>query len=172
MFLAQPLPIIGQVSCFGRQLKKGPRVVPGNFQNIKQQKVMDSFINNNIDSYKRRLILVIGILVGISALAFGGTVKEADKLTAGEAQELILKVKGELNIEDVEAPVLEIDDEGNIISTPLKTIKIYDANNVLLLEAPIQKVDAMKNKHLTKLINASDFLIENHNVKYYRLDLK
>lgn len=132
---------------------------------------MDSFINNNIDSYKRRLILVIGILVGISALAFGGTVKEADKLTAGEAQELILKVKNELNIED-EAPVLEIDDEGNIISAPVKTIKIYDANNVLLLEAPIQKVDAMKNKHLTKLINASDFLIENHNVTYYRLDLK
>jgi len=133
---------------------------------------MDSIINNNIDSYKRRLILVIGVLVGISTIVLAGPVKEADKLTAGEANELILKVKSELNIEEVETPVLEFDDEGNIINTPINTIKIYDKNNVLLLEAPIQKVEEMKNEHLNKLINASDFLIENHNVKYYRLDLK
>ncbi len=133
---------------------------------------MDSFINNNIDSYKRRLILVIGILVGVSAMVFGSPVKEADKLTAGEAQELILKVKSELKIDELEEESFEIDEEGNIISPVVQTIKIYDANNVLLLEAPIQKVEAMNNKYLSKLINASDFLIENHNVKYYRLDLK
>ena len=133
---------------------------------------MDSIINNNIDSYKRRLILVIGVLVGISTMVFAGPVKEADKLTEGEAQELILKVKSDLNIEEVETPVLEFDEDGNILSNPINTIKIYDANNVLLLEAPIQKVEELNNKYLSKLINASDFLIENHNVKYYRIDLK
>ena len=133
---------------------------------------MDSFINNNIDSYKRRLILVIGILVAVSTMVLAGPVEEAEKLTAGEAKELILKVKSELNLEEVETPVIEFDDEGNIISAPIKTIKIYDDNNILLLEAPIQKVEEMKNEYLNKLINASDFLIENHNVKYYRLDLK
>lgn len=132
---------------------------------------MDSFINNNIDSYKRRLILVIGVLVGISTMVLAGPV-EADRLTEGEAQELILKVKGDLNIEEVDTPVLEFDEEGNILNAPVKTIKIYDKNNVLLLEAPIHKLEEMNNKYLSKLINASDFLIENHNVKYYRLDIK
>lgn len=133
---------------------------------------MDSIINNNIDTYKRRLILVIGVLVGISTMVLAGPVKEAEKLTAGEAQELILKVKSDLNIEEVETPVLEFDVDGNIINELVKTIKIYDENNVLLLEAPIKKVEEMNNKYLSKLINASDFLIENHNTKYYRLDLK
>lgn len=133
---------------------------------------MDSFINNNIDTFKRRLILVIGILVGISTLVLASPAKEADRLTEGEAQELILKVKSDLDIEEVNVPDFQFDDEGNIISKPIKTIKIYDENNILLLEAPIHKVEELNNKALSKLINASDFLIENHNIKYYRLDLK
>lgn len=133
---------------------------------------MDSIINNNINLIKRRFILAIGILVGISTMALAAPVKDADKLTKGEAKELILKVKDDLNIEEEETPVLEFDEEGNILSTPVKTIKIYDENNVLLLEAPIKKVEELNNKHLSKLINASDFLIENHNTSYYRLHLK
>ena len=144
----------------------------GNFKILKQQKVMDSILNNNINTLKRRLILMIGILVGISTMVLAAPVEEADRLSADEAQALILKVKNDLNIEEVETPVLEFDEDGNILNTPVTTIKIYDDNNVLLLEAPIHKLEEMSNKHLSKLINASDFLIENHNTRYYRLALK
>ena len=105
-------------------------------------------------------------------MVLAAPVEELDRLSADEAQALILKVKNDLNIEEVETPVLEFDEEGNILNTPVTTIKIYDDNNVLLLEAPIHKVEEMSNKHLSKLINASDFLIENHNTRYYRLALK
>ena len=132
---------------------------------------MDSILNNNINTLKRRVILVIGILAGISTMVLAAPV-EADRLTEDEAKALILKVKSDLNIEEIEMPVLEFDEDGNISDAPVQTIKIYDDNNVLLLEAPIHKLEQMNNKHLSKLINASDFLIENHNTRYYRLDLK
>ncbi len=132
---------------------------------------MNSIINNNINVIKRRFILAIGILVGISTMALATPVKEADRLTKGEANELILQVKDDLNIEE-ETFDFEFDEEGNMLSAPVKTIKIYDENNVLLLEAPIKKVEELNNKHLSRLINASDFLIENHNTAYYRLHLK
>ena len=133
---------------------------------------MNSIINNNINLLKRRFILAIGILVGISTIALAAPVDEADKLTKKEANELILKVKTDLNIEEDATPVFEFDIEGNIVSTPMKTIKIYDENNELLLEAPIEKVEELNNKYLSRLINASDFLVENHNTAYYRLHLK
>lgn len=133
---------------------------------------MNSIINNNINTIKRQFILAIGILVGLSTFALAAPVDEADKLTKKEAKELILQVKDDLNIEEDVTPELEFDEEGNILSSPVKTIKIYDENNVLLLEAPIKKIEELNNEHLSKLIHASDFLIENHNTAYYRLHLK
>lgn len=133
---------------------------------------MNTIINNNISLLKRRFILAIGILVGVSTMVLATPVEEADRLTKGEANELILQVKDDLNIEEEETFDFEFDEEGNMLSSPVKTIKIYDENNVLLLEAPIKKIEELKNKHLSRLINASDFLIENHNTTYYRLHLK
>lgn len=133
---------------------------------------MNSIINNNINAIRRRFILAIGILVGISTIVLATPVKDGEVLTEGEAKELILQVRDDLNLEEEVTPVLEFDEEGNIISAPVKTIKIYDEENVLLLEAPINKIEELNNKHLSKLINASDFLIENHNTVYYRLHLK
>jgi hypothetical protein len=134
---------------------------------------MNSIINNNINTIRRRFILAIGILVGISTMVLATPVKDGEVLTEGEAKELILQVKDDLNLEEeAVTPMLEFDEEGNIISAPVKTIKIYDEENVLLLEAPINKIEELNNKHLSKLINASDFLIENHNTVYYRLHLK
>lgn len=133
---------------------------------------MNTIINNNINSIKRRFILAIGILVGISTMVLAASAEEPDRLTKGEANELILQVKDDLNIDEEETFDFEFDEEGNMLSSPVKTIKIYDENNVLLLEAPIKKVEELNNKHLSRLINASDFLIENHNTTYYRLHLK
>lgn len=133
---------------------------------------MNTIINNNISLLKRRFILAIGILVGASTMVLANPAEEADRLTKGEANELILQVKDDLNIEEEETFDFEFDEEGNMLSSPVKTIKIYDENNVLLLEAPIKKVEELNNKHLSRLINASDFLIENHNTTYYRLHLK
>ncbi len=133
---------------------------------------MNTIINNNISLLTRRFILAIGILVGVSTMVLATPVEESDRLTKGEANELILQVKDDLNIEEEEIFDFEFDEEGNMLSSPVKTIKIYDENNVLLLEAPIKKVEELNNKHLSRLINASDFLIENHNTTYYRLHLK
>ena len=64
------------------------------------------------------------------------------------------------------------DEQGMFEETkPLQVIKVYDSNDELLLEAPIRKLQQSKNKHLRKLLNASDFLTEYDNTKYYRLDL-
>ncbi|GAB5524896.1 MAG: hypothetical protein Roseis2KO_27680 [Roseivirga sp.] len=133
---------------------------------------MNTIINNNIDLLKRRFILAIGILVGVSTMVLATPLEEADRLTKGEANELILQVKDDLNIEEEETFDFEFDEEGNMLNAPVKTIKIYDENNVLLLEAPIKKVEELNNKHLSRLINASDILIEHHNTTYYRLHLK
>ena len=51
---------------------------------------------------------------------------------------------------------------------PIQIIKIYDSNNELLLEVPISKLEQANNKHLKKLLNASDFLIQFSHTKYYR----
>ncbi|NVJ46127.1 MAG: hypothetical protein HWE21_15280 [Cytophagia bacterium] len=131
---------------------------------------MNSLVINNWNSIKRRLILVVGILVAIGATVFAHEVEEA-KLSEKEAHELIGLIKEELEVEKY-TPTYIFDEEGMMEEvSPLSIIKIYDANDVLLLEAPITKLRQYKNKHLRKLLNASDFLTEYGNSKYYRLDI-
>lgn len=133
---------------------------------------MNSIVLNNWSSIKRRLILVIGIMVAISASVFAHTKGEA-KLTKEEAQELVGLIKQELEIEEEYVPSFVFDAEGSMEEvSPLSIIKIYDSNDELLLEAPITKLRQYKNKHLRRLLNASDYLTEYGNTKYYRLDIK
>ncbi|MFY0594364.1 hypothetical protein [Roseivirga sp.] len=132
---------------------------------------MNSIINN-LDSLKRKVVLAIGILVGLSTLVLANPIKEEARLTKEEATELILLIKEELKIDEYEA-VLVFDEEKGVFEEvkPLQIIKVYDSEDELLLEAPIQKLQESKNKHLRKLLNASDFLTEYENTKYYRLDI-
>ena len=133
---------------------------------------MDSFINNNFSALKKRFMLVTAIMVGISSMVFANPVTEEAKLSVEEAKALISQVKADFDLAE-EALALEEDlvfDEMEKVF-PIKTIKIYDKNDVLLLEAPICRIEQMGNKYLRKLINASDFLIEMHKVSYYRLDI-
>lgn len=140
-------------------------------RNNKQQKVMNSIVLNNWNSIKRRLILVVGILVAIGATVFANEIEEEAKLSKDEAHELIGLIKEELEVEKY-TPTFIFDEQGMMEEVaPLSIIKIYDANDVLLLEAPITKLRQYKNKHLRKLLNASDFLTEYGNSKYYRLDI-
>ncbi|WP_141719748.1 hypothetical protein [Roseivirga misakiensis] len=133
---------------------------------------MNSTILNNLDTLKRRVILALGVLVGLSTLVLANPIKDEARLTREEANELILIIKKELKIDDYEA-VLVFDEEEGIFEEvkPLQIIKVYDSEDELLLEAPIQKLQESKNKHLRKLLNASDFLTEYENTKYYRLDI-
>ncbi len=132
---------------------------------------MNSLTLNNLSTLKRRLILAIGILVGISTMVLANSVEEKERLTKEEASELISIIKEELEIGTYEAELV-FDDQGMFEETkPLQIIKVYDSNGELLLEAPIRKLRQAKNKHLRKLLNASDFLTEYDNKKYYRLDL-
>ncbi|WP_305983635.1 hypothetical protein [Roseivirga thermotolerans] len=119
---------------------------------------------------KRRLILVIGIMVAIGATVFAHTREEA-KLTREEAHELIGIIKKELNVEAYEPNLIFLEDGTMEEVEPMRIIKIYDAHDVLLLEAPITKLRQYKNKHLRKLLNASDYLTEYGNTRYYRLDI-
>ncbi len=131
---------------------------------------MNSLVLNDINTIKRRLLLVIFAMVGLSTLVFANTNVEA-KLTRDEATELISLVKEEFTIDAYE-PTLIFDEEGNFEEVnPIQIIKIYDSKNNLLLEAPIVKLEQTKNKHLRKLLNASDFLTQFSNTKYYRLDI-
>lgn len=115
---------------------------------------------------------MIGIMVAIGASVFAHTDDEA-KLTKEEAQELVGLVKQELKIEEDYVPILDIDENGMLDETNLiSIIKIYDSNDELLLEAPITKLRQYKNKHLRRLLNASDYLTEYGNTKYYRLDIR
>lgn len=120
---------------------------------------------------KRKLILVIGIMVAIGVTAFAHeNIKEAE-LTRKEVNKLVGLVKDELKLEDY-TPEIIFDEEGLMEEvSALSIIKIYDANDELLLEAPITKLRQYKNKHLRKLLNASDYLTEYGNTKYYRLDI-
>lgn len=130
---------------------------------------MNSITLNNLSTWKRRFILAIGILVGIGTIALAGRIED-ERLTKKEAQELISIIKEELGI-GIYEPTLVFDEEGIFEELkPLQIIKVYDNNNELLLEAPIRKLQESKNKHLKKLLNASDFLTEYDNIKYYRLD--
>lgn len=141
-------------------------------QNSKfNNKVMNSIALNNLSTLKRRFVLAIGILVGISTMVLANPIEEKARLTREEANELISVIKEELEISTYE-PVLVFDEEGMFEEVqPLQIIKVYDNNDELLLEAPIRKLQQSKNKHLRKLLNASDFLTEYENTKYYRLDL-
>ncbi len=132
---------------------------------------MNSITLNNLSTLKRRLILAIGILVGISTMVLANSVEEKERLTKEEATTLISMIKEELEIGTYEAELV-FDEQGMFEETqPLQIIKVYDSNDELLLEAPIRKLQQAKNKHLRKLLNASDFLTEYDNKKYYRLDL-
>lgn len=132
---------------------------------------MNSIVLNNWSNIKRRLILVLGILVAIGATVFAHEDVDAAKLTKEEAHELIGLIKEELEVETY-TPTFVFDEEGMMEEVePLSLIKIYDSNDVLLLEAPITKLRQYKNKHLRKLLNASDYLTEFGNTKYYRLDI-
>ncbi len=132
---------------------------------------MNSIALNNLSTLKRRFVLVIGILVGISTMVLANPIEEKARLTEKEAKELISVIKEELEIDTYE-PKLVFDEEGMFEEVkPLQIIKVYDSNDELLLEAPIRKLQQSKNKHLRKLLNASDFLTEYDNTKYYRLDI-
>lgn len=132
---------------------------------------MNSIVINDLNTLKRRLILTIGIMVGISTMVLANTIDEEARLTKEEATELISLIKEDLDIKKYE-PVYVFDEEGMFLeSKPLQIIKVYDSNDELLLEAPIVKLQQAKNKHLRKLLNASDFLTEYDNTKYYRLDI-
>lgn len=132
---------------------------------------MNSITLNNLGALKRRLILAIGILVGISTIVLANPVKEEARLSKEEANELICLIKKELKFDTYE-PVLVFDEQGMFEEAkPFQVIKVYDKNDELLLEAPIRKLQESKNKHLRKLLNASDFLTEYEDTKYYRLDI-
>lgn len=117
-------------------------------------------------------MLAILFLVGFCTLGFAHTLVEEAKLTKEEAHELIELVKKDLKIEEYE-PVMFFDEESGVLmeEAPLQVIKIYDTKDVLLLEAPITKLRQTENKHLRKLLNASDYLISFNNASYYRLDI-
>lgn len=129
-------------------------------------------INNN-DTLTRRFLLALAFLVGFSTLALANSTPELDKLSKEEAFKLIELVKEDLKIEDYE-PTFIFDEDSGVFEeqSPLKIIKIYDCNDVLLLEAPITKLRQTQNKHLRKLLNASDFLTSFNNASYYRLEIK
>ncbi len=132
---------------------------------------MNAITLQNLKNLKRRFILVIGIIVGISTMVLANPMEDIARLTKEEASELISCIKEELDIETY-VPILVFDEQGMFEEIkPLQIIKVYDGNDELLLEAPIRKLQQSKNKHLRKLLNASDFLTEYGNVKYYRLDL-
>lgn len=132
---------------------------------------MNSITLNNISTLKRRFILAIGILVGLSTLVLANPIKEEARLSKEEANELICLIKKELKVDSYQ-PVLVFDEQGMFEEAkPLQVIKVYDNNDELLLEAPIRKLQESKNKHLRKLLNASDFLTEYEDTKYYRLDI-
>lgn len=104
-------------------------------------------------------------------MVLANPIEEKARLTKEEASELISTIKKELEVDTYE-PVLVFDEDGMFEETePLQIIKVYDSNDELLLEAPIRKLQQSKNKHLRKLLNASDFLIQYDNTKYYRLDI-
>lgn len=131
---------------------------------------MNSIVLNKWNSIRTKVILTIGVLVAIGATAFAHEIDGA-KLTKEEARQLIDLVKEELDIKEGTKSFL-LDEDGLLeeVST-LSIIKIYDANDELLLEAPITKLRQYKNKHLRRLLNASDFLTAYGNSKYYRLDI-
>ena len=131
---------------------------------------MNSLVLNDMNAIKRRLTIVIFAMVGLSTLVFAHSNVEA-KLTRDEATQLISLIKEEFTVDSYE-PVLIFDEEGQFEEVnPIQIIKIYDSKNNLLLEAPIVKLEQAKNKHLKKLLNASDFLTEYSRTKYYRLDI-
>ena len=131
---------------------------------------MNSLVIKDINTIKRRLLLVVFVMVGLSTLVFAHTEVEA-KLTRDEVTELISLVKEEFSLDSYE-PILNFDENGEFEEVnPIQIIKIYDKNNELLLEAPITKIEQTKNKHLKKLLNASDFLTEFSHTKYYQLDV-
>lgn len=132
---------------------------------------MNSIALNNLSTLKRRFILAIGILVGISTMVLANPIEDKARLTKEEAKELISVIKEELELATYE-PSFVFDEQGMFEEAkPLQIIKVYGSDNELLLEAPIRKLQQSKNKHLRKLLNASDFLTEYDNIKYYRLDL-
>lgn len=132
---------------------------------------MNSIVSNKWNSMKRRLILALGIMVAIGTTVFAYPKEEA-KLTKEEAQELIKIIKEELDIDQTYQPEFIFDEEGLMEEVgPLTIIRIFDSKDELLLEAPITKLRQFKNKHLRRLLNASDYLIQYGSTKYYRLDL-
>lgn len=138
---------------------------------IKQQLVMNSLVFNNNYTLKRRFAMIALFLVGISATVLAGPIGDEDKLTKEEAEKLIELVKEDLKIEAA-TPEFIFDEEGLMEETsPLQIVKIFDKNDVLLLEAPINTLKQTKNKHLRRLLNASDFLIKYNDSSYYRLDI-
>lgn len=143
----------------------------GSIKTQNNNKMNSKIINNNI-TLKRRLIMALAFLVGFSTLALAHSTPNVDKLTREEAFDLIDKIKKELDIKSYE-PSFVFDEETGIFEevSPLKIIKIYDCNDQLLLEAPITKLRQAQNKHLRKLLNASDFLTSFSNSSYYRLDI-
>jgi hypothetical protein len=132
---------------------------------------MYSLIINNI-TLNRRLVLALAFLVGFSTLALAHTTPDMGRLTKEEALNLIELVKKDLKVEEYE-PTFIFDEETGVFEeqSPLKIIKIFDCNDELLLEAPITKLRQTENKHLRKLLNASDFLTSFSNASYYRLDI-
>ena len=84
---------------------------------------MNSLVFKDINTINRRLILAIGLMVGLSTLVFANTNVEA-KLTREEASELISLVKEEFELDSYE-PVLVFDENGEFKElNPIQIIKI------------------------------------------------
>jgi hypothetical protein len=126
---------------------------------------------NTILNWMRRAGLFAIIILGTSTVSFALPNLEDEKLTKEEAMELVAEVKDDLNIQ--EGPFFDfiIDEEGNILPTPIKIIRIYDNNNELLLEAPIHTLEQMRNKELRRLVNASDYLTVYNSTYLYQLNI-
>jgi hypothetical protein len=127
---------------------------------------------NTILNWMRRAGLFAIIILGTSTVSFSLPNLEDEKLTKEEAMELVAEVKQDLNIQ--EGPFLDfiIDEEGNILPTPIKIIRIYDNNYELLLEAPIHTLEQMRNKELRRLVNASDYLTAYNSTYLYQLNIE
>jgi hypothetical protein len=119
----------------------------------------------------RRVGLFAFIMLGTSTIANALSTSGDMKLTKAEAMELVAEVKEKFNLDDSTSREFVIDDEGNVSPAPIKTIRIYDNDNELLLEAPIHTIEQMRNKELRRLVNASDFLTSYNSIYYYQLNI-
>lgn len=116
------------------------------------------------------VVLLIGISFYTPTLAHSNPF--TDILTRDDIDVLVDEVKEELESKSYE-PRLMFDESTGMLEEVMrfKIIKIYDSNDKLLLEAPVNKLRGTRNESLRRLLNASEFLIHFSNTTYYKLDI-